>query len=280
MKRLRDDVYYTPPFKRSFCSFHGESIDILAAIAQVKDLFEGHPSLILGFNAFLPNRYEKIFNDEDTAPLKKTTYKEQALKSMEKLIDNAYDTPPFKRPFCSSHGESYVGRIDVVVALSYLRDVRDMFSDQREKCEKFRDVMKDLKAKRIDTVGVIARVKELFKEHPSLLLGFNAFVPNGYKIILNDEDKDPPKKPAGQEQALNLVNKIKKHLGNNHEFKSFLNIMRECRKESKDVKEVYHEVAVLLNDRPDLLDEFSRFLPDSVTTNPLSNLDDDKMLMK
>ncbi|XP_055808961.1 paired amphipathic helix protein Sin3-like 1 isoform X4 [Solanum dulcamara] len=191
---------------------------------------------------------------------------------------------PMKQPGYVGNQEAkirYVGRIDVVVALSYLRDVRDMFSDQREKCEKFRDVMKDLKAKRIDTVGVIARVKELFKEHPSLLLGFNAFVPNGYKIILNDEDKDPPKKPAGQEQALNLVNKIKqKHLGNNHEFKSFLNIMRECRKESKDVKEVYHEVAVLLNDRPDLLDEFSRFLPDSVTTNPLSNLDDDKMLMK
>ncbi|KAG5581306.1 hypothetical protein H5410_051933 [Solanum commersonii] len=70
------------------------------------------------------------------------------------------------------------------------------------------------------------------------------------------------------------------------------------KKEKKDINEVYHEVAVLFNDHPDLLDEFteflkdsvvvllsdrpnlldefSGFLPDSVTTNLLSNLDGDK----
>ncbi|KAK4737302.1 hypothetical protein R3W88_000999 [Solanum pinnatisectum] len=62
-------------------------------------------SLILGFNAFVPNYLENIFNDEDQAPPKKSTYKEQALKSMERLREDIYDTPPFKRPFCSSHGK-------------------------------------------------------------------------------------------------------------------------------------------------------------------------------
>ncbi|KAM3342906.1 hypothetical protein P3S68_027872 [Capsicum galapagoense] len=33
------------------------------------------------------------------------------------------------------------------------------------------------------------------------------------------------------------------------------------RKKRKAINEVYHEVAVLFNDHPDLLDEFSRFLP-------------------
>ncbi|KAH0730142.1 hypothetical protein KY289_001330 [Solanum tuberosum] len=62
-------------------------------------------SLIFEFNAFVPNYLENIFNNEDQAPPKKSTYKEQALKSMERLREDIYDPPPFKRPFCSSHGK-------------------------------------------------------------------------------------------------------------------------------------------------------------------------------
>ncbi|KAG5581315.1 hypothetical protein H5410_051942 [Solanum commersonii] len=257
--------------------------------------------------------------------------------SMKRLRSDVIDTPPFKQPICSSHGESYDSSKDRGAALSYVREIKGTFVDQVEK---------------IDPVGVIERVRELFKGHPSLLLGFNAFVPNDYKIMLNDEDKVSSKKttnyeeernlvenikvavlfndhpdlldeftkflkdsvtpnplaslllvlnsllPCGYdiilndkvkpplkksihfEQVFNFVNKIKEHLVNNHEYKSFLDIMNKCRKESNDVKEVYHEVAVLLNDRPELLDEFFGFLPDSVTTNLLSNLDCDKKSMK
>lgn len=35
---------------------------------------------------------------------------------------------------------------------------------------------------KIDTVGVIARVRCLFKDHHSLILGFNTFLPEGYEI--------------------------------------------------------------------------------------------------
>ncbi|KAM3204319.1 hypothetical protein P3L10_027728 [Capsicum annuum] len=43
-------------------------------------------------------------------------------------------------------------------------------------------------------------------------------------------------------------------------------------------KKLYHKITTLFNDYPDLLKEFTRFfLPDdSVTTNLLSNLDDDR----
>jgi histone deacetylase complex regulatory component SIN3 len=34
----------------------------------------------------------------------------------------------------------------------------------------------------IDTPGVIARVSELFKGHRHLILGFNTFLPPGWKI--------------------------------------------------------------------------------------------------
>lgn len=42
----------------------------------------------------------------------------------------------------------------------------------------------------IDTPGVISRVRELFRGYPNLILGFNAFLPPGYKIEL-DEDIGP-----------------------------------------------------------------------------------------
>uniref|UniRef100_A0A0V0I7T0 Putative ovule protein n=1 Tax=Solanum chacoense TaxID=4108 RepID=A0A0V0I7T0_SOLCH len=77
------------------------------------------------------------------------------------------------------------------------------------------------------------------------------------------------------EQAINLVNKIKKRLENDHDYKSFINILSVYRKENKDIKEVYHEVAIILNEHPDLLDECTMFLLNSST-----NLDNNKTLMR
>lgn len=64
---------------------------------------------------------------------------------------------------------------------------------------------------RIDTAGVIERVKDLFKGHRELILGFNTFLPKGYEITLplEDEPQPPQKKPVEFEEAINFVNKIK-----------------------------------------------------------------------
>ena len=141
-------------------------------------------------------------------------------------------------------------------ALAYLKAVKDIFQDKRDKYDDFLEVMKDFKAQRfdhvvtyslstlplnylfiilcimlrkgilfllveielcfllvhcrIDTAGVIARVKELFKGHRDLILGFNTFLPKGYEITLPSEDDQPaPKKPVEFEEAINFVNKIK-----------------------------------------------------------------------
>lgn len=62
---------------------------------------------------------------------------------------------------------------------------------------------------RIDTAGVITRVKDLFKGHSNLILGFNTFLPKGYEITLTDEEQAPPKKTVEFEEAISFVNKIK-----------------------------------------------------------------------
>lgn len=65
---------------------------------------------------------------------------------------------------------------------------------------------------RIDTTGVIARVKELFKGHHALILGFNTFLPKGYEITIQEDEPNGPdsvKKPVEFEEAIKFVNKIK-----------------------------------------------------------------------
>ncbi|KAK9925188.1 hypothetical protein M0R45_033520 [Rubus argutus] len=203
---------------------------------------------------------------------------------MKRIRDDVYGGSQLKRPLASSRGDSNgppqiqgggggVGSIGGVGAsqklttndaLTYLKEVKDMFQDQREKYDMFLEVMKDFKAQRTDTTGVIARVKELFKGHTNLILGFNTFLPKGYEITLEEVE---PKKTVEFEEAISFVNKIKKRFQNDEQvYKSFLDILNMYRKEHKDINEVYQEVASLFDDQPDLLDEFTRFLPDSSAT--------------
>jgi paired amphipathic helix protein Sin3a len=59
--------------------------------------------------------------------------------------------------------------------------------------------MKEFKAQRIDTAGVIQRVKQLFKGHRELILGFNTFLPKGYEIELariSDDEEEPQEAPG------------------------------------------------------------------------------------
>lgn len=186
-----------------------------------------------------------------------------------------------KRPVVSSRGETsgqpqIIGggggggaqKLTTNDALAYLKAVKDIFQDKREKYDDFLEVMKDFKAQRIDTAGVIARVKELFKGHRDLILGFNTFLPKGYEITLPLEDEQPPpKKPVEFEEAINFVNKIKTRFqGDDHVYKSFLDILNMYRKENKSIREVYNEVSALFRDHEDLLDEFTHFLPDHTGT--------------
>ncbi|KAI1174309.1 hypothetical protein F4777DRAFT_589308 [Nemania sp. FL0916] len=67
-------------------------------------------------------------------------------------------------------------------ALSYLDQVKVQFADQPDVYNRFLDIMKDFKSQSIDTPGVIKRVSELFAGHPTLIQGFNTFLPPGYKI--------------------------------------------------------------------------------------------------
>ncbi|XP_017235252.1 paired amphipathic helix protein Sin3-like 2 isoform X2 [Daucus carota subsp. sativus] len=161
-------------------------------------------------------------------------------------------------------GAAPVQKLTTNDALSYLKEVKEMFQDKREKYDMFLDVMKDFKAQRIDTTGVIARVKELFKGHNNLILGFNTFLPKGYEITIIEEEDDPPKRSVEFEEAIGFVNKIKTRFQDDEKvYKSFLDILNMYRRENKGIDEVYFEVAALFKHHADLLEEFIKFLPDA-----------------
>uniref|UniRef100_A0A8C1QKG0 Paired amphipathic helix protein Sin3a n=1 Tax=Cyprinus carpio TaxID=7962 RepID=A0A8C1QKG0_CYPCA len=75
-------------------------------------------------------------------------------------------------------------------ALSYLDQVKLQFGNQPQVYNDFLDIMKEFKSQRsvIDTPGVISRVSQLFKGHPDLIMGFNTFLPPGYKIEVQTND--------------------------------------------------------------------------------------------
>lgn len=52
-------------------------------------------------------------------------------------------------------------------------------------------------------------MKELFKGHTNLILGFNAFLPKGFEITLADVEVVLPKKSVEFDEAISFVNKIK-----------------------------------------------------------------------
>jgi len=264
-------------------------------------------------------------------------------------------------------------------ALMYLDQVKMEFGDRPQIYNEFLHIMKTFKSQQIDTPGVIHRVTNLFQGNKQLVLGFNTFLPEGYKIEIPDHQNgvfyrapgqgtltrihpvtigppppnsgppqvgpgaaqtkppavagkgmqhmgphgqssnlpmSPPNLPSGfgaqhpgigktypaskpisspqqpphaqqhaqtlaQQQppppqvesqapiefdhAINYVTTIKRRFSSDPDtYKKFLEILHTYQREQKGIKEVLDEVSILFADHPDLLKDFTYFLPDAV----------------
>ncbi|XP_024381894.1 paired amphipathic helix protein Sin3-like 3 isoform X2 [Physcomitrium patens] len=177
----------------------------------------------------------------------------QGRRTAESTVGEASETVADNNPLAANRP-----RLTTDDALAYLKAVKDKFKNDKTKYEEFLEVIKDFKAQKLDTAGVISRVKQLFKGYPKLIMGFNAFLPRGYEITQPEEEK-----PAVEfDQAINYVNKIKARFATEEiVYKQFLEILNYYRKGNKTINEVYQEVANLFADHSDLLEEFTCFLP-------------------
>lgn len=98
-------------------------------------------------------------------------------------------TAPTQGTQQQSPGSSSFQRLKVEDALSYLDLVKFKFGDKPQVYNEFLDIMKEFKSQSIDTPGVITRVSNLFKGFPDLIVGFNTFLPPGYKIEVQKNDQ-------------------------------------------------------------------------------------------
>ncbi len=260
---------------------------------------------------------------EATIPLKGTTSKAEFMSAVPKISGKA------KAPTLTSHpgvGENilanqtdsihYVSKgndtrianaksstrqLKVEDALAYLDKVKTQFVNSPSVYNKFLEIMKNFKAQTIDTPGVIQRVSDLFKGHDNLILGFNTFLPPGFKIevqkatIKPQKSKQPLTKskrslqkkkdrrtktsapsdssssarmqgqPIEFDHAIKYVTKIKQRFCHDAEtYKKFLDILHTYQNEDNTIKEVLNDVSNLFRNHVDLLNEFTFFLPDNV----------------
>lgn len=80
--------------------------------------------------------------------------------------------------------------------------------------------------------------------------------------------------PVEFDHAINYVTTIKKRFANEPDiYKKFLEILHTYQKEQRGINEVLDEVSVLFADHPDLLKEFTYFLPDAVQAQAKARLD-------
>jgi len=91
-------------------------------------------------------------------------------------------------------------KLDVKDALRYLDRIKNICP---ESYNEFLDIMKEYKSQKLNTTATIARITDLFKEHPDLIEGFTTFLPPGYTLSKDtraddtQEEGSKPKTPAG-----------------------------------------------------------------------------------
>ena len=194
-------------------------------------------------------------------------------------------------PVARASEPRYQGReLKVEDALSYLDQVKARFSDQPKVYTMFCLIMKKFKTHTIDTKGVIHQVCELFKDSTDLLVGFNTFMPPGFKIhadgtctvpdgtIRNGSARQNYRvqgqgqqqgQPVGQvvadpvfDQSIHFLTTVRKRFAADPDtYKSFLEILRTYQKDQKSIEEVLGQVFSLFAGHPDLLQGFTYFLP-------------------
>ncbi|GMY24079.1 paired amphipathic helix protein Sin3-like 4 isoform X1 [Fagus crenata] len=147
-------------------------------------------------------------------------------------------------------------------ATEYLRLVKHTFQNNEEIYEDFLKILKDCRANRIGVTHVVSKAKHLFMGHHELLLGFNTFLPEEYKITVPLIQGEPVSKHPNFRTAINFVNRVKQRFVDDEQrYQSFLRYLNEYRAGKKSLKKLVLEMFILFHDNQDLQEEFCFFLP-------------------
>ena len=142
-----------------------ENVDLMELINKVVILFDGHPELIFSFDAFLPDCYELELQDDA-------------------VVVKIYEPAEADEETMATNGKRGSGlyKSDLDATVEYIKGVKKTFVFKPEVYHKFMGFLEEYHSQKINEVGAIRHVVELFRGHANLILAFNAFLPPGYGI--------------------------------------------------------------------------------------------------
>ncbi|SCU81790.1 LAMI_0B07690g1_1 [Lachancea mirantina] len=258
----RPDVYNH--FLDIMKDFKSQVIDTPGVIERVSTLFQGFPTLIQGFNTFLPQGYkiECSMNPNDPHPIKVTTpydiHNEQPLGLRTTPVGEA-----------SEHPAAPVSSTDA----SNPPRPEDMSESGNFNVAEQQTQIQDLEAAQVENM----RQNQLQNLHPQHLQQRQQETPPNATVAAQNATHLPSlaqqqtayqqERKAGDiefSHAISYVNKIKTRFADQPDiYKRFLEILQTYQREQKPIHEVYGQVTILFQNAPDLLDDFKKFLPDA-----------------
>ncbi len=186
--------------------------------------------------------------------------------------------------------------------LDYTKKVRRTFRNKPKLYKKFASILADVQNPDTDKMDIIKKVAVLFDGYPDLILGFNAFLPDGYSIEMQDDavivkvfdsDRDTMRfvdtghirsEPSlsgtldssrsltwtgsltGQSMA--YVQKVKESFKHKPEtYKKFRRVMNSYHEHDEDLVDTMYDIIDLFQHHPDLVLGFNTFLPDGCSVH-------------
>ena len=245
--------------------FKAQRIDTAGVIVRVKDLFRGHRELILGFNTFLPKGYEisaaEVEADEAAQAQAQQQQQQQQAVAQQQAQQQAAAAQHHQAAAAAAAAAAGLppGALNPLAAHLYGQAAHAAYGHP----------------------GVFPGYPPGFglpahlapppapqathhhqQQHPHQQQG-QQHLQHQHQGQQHQQQQQQ-KQPVEFDQAISYVNKIKtRFAADERVYKAFLEILNLYRKGHKSIGQVYDEVAVLFRAHPDLLEEFTYFLPDT-----------------
>lgn len=284
-------------------TFKTQQIDTPGVIRRVSNLFQGNRRLVLGFNTFLPEGYKIELPDGDGPPvavfrapgetithilsgppgqiIRRTESNPQAVVDANSLVGLTAHRRPSGLPLPGAQGRGGPPGLEGLMARNSA-DVRPQpggigaaagFAGQPGLVDQRAAVPTHIMGGSQGALSGTGRPMEVGPpmQEASIMAGPNGQPPAGAADPANG---DSAQQPLEFDHAINYVTTIKKRFSDEPEtYKKFLEILHTYQKEQRGIKEVLEEVSVLFSEHPDLLREFTFFLPDAVQSEAKAQLE-------
>lgn len=261
----RPEVYNK--FLEIMKDFKAHTIDTNTVVERVSSLFEGHSSLIEGFNAFLPQESRIKMNRTVPSP---------GFASPSNILPGI-STSGMVRPPVLTPSTSMDYQTPQLPHTGYHAGYYPHHATTRPQSQQIPSTSGPS-----STYYPSQRPPTIPQQRPNLWPSDSTQPPHYHSQSSTQPSMSTPNIPShvhpegstqgrkpsmGMIQAVSYLRKIQERFFKQPEiYQAFVDILRSYQKEQRPIREVYHQVSTLFAGHQDLLDEFAQFIPDSQTT--------------